>query len=200
MGWCVSKDMKIIVQTFLESKAKWLCMVSKVKILHIIWFLKRKVFITTQKLKSKNTLDLGWKIHPFQHCNKLLRKWKHVIRNHLLIVQTPMYLRHFKAKPQFYHYLCQSLYPWRIEDRVSQKEARAVSFIVEHILAFSQAPTINGLAMPLSRDAKALDELTVCSKTASGKLREGVSFVMTCGLHEEKPISLNLAKEAKQEF
>lgn len=65
-----------------------------------------------------------------------------------------------------------------LRDRVSHQEALVASFVAEHNIPFSVAPHLISLAKELSRDPKALSELSMCRKTVSYKLRQGLSDVL----------------------
>ena len=65
-----------------------------------------------------------------------------------------------------------------LRDRVSYQEALIASFIAEHNIPFSAAPHVISIAKELSRDPKALNELSMCRKTVSYKLTQGLSPVL----------------------
>ncbi|XP_055881072.1 uncharacterized protein LOC129925675 [Biomphalaria glabrata] len=88
-----------------------------------------------------------------------------------------------------------------MKDRVSHQEALLCSFIAEHSLPLSIAPHLVALAQELSRDSKALSQLSMDRKSTSYKLRDGLSSVFHKRLVADMkryPFSLNLDEATSQ--
>ena len=82
-----------------------------------------------------------------------------------------------------------------LKDRRSHQEGLVCSFIAEHDLPLSIAPSLVSLAQELSKDPKALNELQLERDSATYKLKFGIHLIIRKRLLEKmrnSPFSLNI--------